>query len=727
MLPTNRASRALALVFIFVMCTVHAFAGRGSSNSRFNRIAISTQSPLPSGTVGVPYSTQLYVRWGVAPYTWTVTSCSGDCNTGLSAPDANGVISGVPTNAGTSTFGIIVTDSEGNQDSTSLAITIYEATADTGGTSISGTSGTISDPLSISTTSLPQGTVNVPYSAKLAASGGNSPYKWTSASCSGDCNSGLPAPDSDGQISGTPQNSGTSDVAFMVTDSSGNTATANLSITINPDTSTSVSISPTSASLTTGGKQQFSASVSGSSNTSVTWSVNGVNGGNGSVGTISSAGLYTAPASVPSGGSVTVKATSAADTTKSASATVNVNAVAPPVAITTTSLPNGTVNVNYSATLSASGGTAPYSWSLSSGSLPAGLTLSSSGTITGKPTATGQSSFTVRVTDSASNSTQKSLAISISGSSGANKLFKGGFSNGVNLNSVSYCGSTECYQPITGTDNSTGFSWPPNVWGGAGTWNKGGFAQLIADTNISSSTIDNYVSNQLETVTGPDGNPTTALYMEVSGSDHQGNNSRQDPYIITPDVSKAQGDLYIREWIKLQPNLKSQLKSGQFSDGSWGDWRVVAEWKTGGQAMGGANACVPGAPSWGGDYRIIVFVIMDGNGNLFWRMQGDNVANGGMPYKVYWQTDNHSLPVPVGEWFKFEWFWHRSAGSDGRAWAAVNGKVIADHYGPNMGQYNCNINRIIPTTVYTGGYFPASQWVSDLEIWDGFPADATTH
>jgi len=665
--------------------------------------------------------------------------------------------------------------------------------------------------------------VNVPYSAKLAASGGNSPYRWTVASCSGDCNSGLSAPDSDGQISGTPQNAGTSDVAFMVTDSSGNTATADLSITISPDTSTSVgvSISPTSASVNTGGKQQFSASVSGTSNTSVTWSVNGVNGGNGTVGTISSAGLYTAPASVPSGGSVTVKATSAADTTKSASATVSItaaptvavsisptsasvntggkqqfsasvsgtsntsvtwsvngvnggnstvgtissaglytapasvpsggsvtvkatsaadtsksasatvtiNSVAPPVAISTTSLPNGTVNVNYSATLSATGGTAPYSWSLSSGSLPAGLTLSSSGSISGKPTATGQSSFTVRVTDSASNSTQKTLAISISGSSGANMMFKGGFGNGVNLGDPMNCGSEECYQAVAGTDASTGFTWPPNVWGGAGTWNKGGFAQLIADSgsNLTSSTVDNYVFNQLETVAGPDGNSTVAFYGENRGSDHKGNTSRQDPYILTPDISKSQGDLYIRQWYKLQPDLATQLKPGQFSDGTWGDWRAIAEWKTGGQAIGGTSSCVPGGPTWGGDYRNIVFVMMDGSGNLFWRVQGDSVADGGLPYKVYWQIDNKSVPVPAGEWFKFEWFWHRSSGSDGRVWVAINGKVIADYHGPMMGQYGCNINRIVPFTVYTGGYFPAYQWIKDLEIWDGFPGDASAH
>ncbi|HET9942457.1 MAG TPA: Ig domain-containing protein, partial [Terriglobia bacterium] len=71
-----------------------------------------------------------------------------------------------------------------------------------------------------------------------------------------------------------------------------------------------------------------------------------------------------------------------------------------PVTITTASpLPNATQGANYSQTLTASGGTTPYAWSIVSGSLPAGLTRSGA-TISGNPTSTGNSTFTVRVTDS---------------------------------------------------------------------------------------------------------------------------------------------------------------------------------------------------------------------------------------------------------------------------------------------------------------------------------------
>jgi len=83
-------------------------------------------------------------------------------------------------------------------------------------------------------------------------------------------------------------------------------------------------------------------------------------------------------------------------------------------AITTGSLPNGTVGVAYSQTLTATGGSTPYTWTIASGTLPAGLSLSSSGVISGTPTtAGGPTSVTFRVTDSASATVSKSLSITV--------------------------------------------------------------------------------------------------------------------------------------------------------------------------------------------------------------------------------------------------------------------------------------------------------------------------
>ncbi|MGC2108645.1 MAG: hypothetical protein WA655_03965 [Candidatus Korobacteraceae bacterium] len=98
------------------------------------------------------------------------------------------------------------------------------------------------------------------------------------------------------------------------------TASAMVTVTATPPPIT-IAIAPTAATLAISASQPFTATVTGTNNTGVTWSVDGVNGGNTSVGVVSTSGLYTAPATA---GGHTVTATSLADTTKSASAAVTV-------------------------------------------------------------------------------------------------------------------------------------------------------------------------------------------------------------------------------------------------------------------------------------------------------------------------------------------------------------------------------------------------------------------
>lgn len=113
-------------------------------------------------------------------------------------------------------------------------------------------------------------------------------------------------------------------VPVFVTTPDGDTSnTAYLSI-VAASTPIAVSVSPASASVRIKTTRQFTASVQGTSNTAVSWKVNGVTGGNGTVGTISQAGLYKAPNSVPRTSTVRISATSAADPTKSATASVTI-------------------------------------------------------------------------------------------------------------------------------------------------------------------------------------------------------------------------------------------------------------------------------------------------------------------------------------------------------------------------------------------------------------------
>ncbi len=95
------------------------------------------------------------------------------------------------------------------------------------------------------------------------------------------------------------------------------------SVTAPPAQQIAVSVSPNTAQMLPGETQQFTATVTGATNTAVIWSVNGVNGGNSTVGTVNTSGLYSAPATAPAS-PVTVTATSAASANSTGSSAVTV-------------------------------------------------------------------------------------------------------------------------------------------------------------------------------------------------------------------------------------------------------------------------------------------------------------------------------------------------------------------------------------------------------------------
>lgn len=164
-----------------------------------------------------------------------------------------------------------------------------------------------------------------------------------------------------------------------------------------------VAISPsTQSDIDPGQTVKFTATVENDSSAKgVTWSVSATGLSGAACGTFTntttSAATFNAPASVAANLSVTVTATSAADSTKTSSAVV---VVSPAPSIAATALTNASPNTNYSATLQATGGVGALTWSLAGGSLPTGLSLNTSGIISGVPTVPGTSAFTVQVTDS---------------------------------------------------------------------------------------------------------------------------------------------------------------------------------------------------------------------------------------------------------------------------------------------------------------------------------------
>jgi hypothetical protein len=178
--------------------------------------------------------------------------------------------------------------------------------------------------------------------------------------------------------------------------------------TNNSQSLVSITVSPTNSTITTGGSQQFTATGTYSNGSTqditsqVTWSST-----NTAVATVNAAGFVTGV----SPGKTAISATLAG-----VSGSTPLTVQASPLAITTTSLPNGAVNAAYAAILGASGGTTPYRWSITSGLLPSGLGLNTnSGAITGTPNGSGIFNFTVQVSDAGSpvQSVSKPLSLTI--------------------------------------------------------------------------------------------------------------------------------------------------------------------------------------------------------------------------------------------------------------------------------------------------------------------------
>ena len=152
-----------------------------------------------------------------------------------------------------------------------------------------------------------------------------------------------------------------------------------------------IGVTPANATVAPGGTQQFTATgtYSDSSTANITSQVTWMSSSPG-VATINASGMATG---------VTAGTTTISASLGSVSGNTTLTIQPAPLAITTASLPSGTVSTIYTTTLAASGGITPYTWSLAGGTLPPGLTLSSTGVITGTPTTAGTSNFTVRATD----------------------------------------------------------------------------------------------------------------------------------------------------------------------------------------------------------------------------------------------------------------------------------------------------------------------------------------
>ena len=180
----------------------------------------------------------------------------------------------------------------------------------------------------------------------------------------------------------------------------------------------SVAVASASSAIDQGQTATVTATVANDSNNAgVTWSLSGTGCTGAACGALNSASAnpvtYTAPASVTTAFTATVTATSVSDTTKSATTQIKVN---PMPAITTSTVNGANAGTSYSASISMNGGSSPFTWSVSAGILPAGLSLgsstSSSVTVSGMPTG-GSGTFTIMVKDAAGVTSSQQLTITV--------------------------------------------------------------------------------------------------------------------------------------------------------------------------------------------------------------------------------------------------------------------------------------------------------------------------
>ncbi|WP_425519283.1 putative Ig domain-containing protein [Xanthomonas cannabis] len=347
---------------------------------------------LAPGTAGQAYSAAITpASGGIAPYTYTLAA--GVLPAGITVNSATGALSGTPTAPGTYNFTLTATDSTSgtpSQGSRSYALTIA------------------APQIVVAPTTVPGATRGTAYSQALSASGGTAPY--TYAIASGVLPAGLTLA-SNGTLSGTATVEGTFNFTVQATDANSFTGTQAYALTVaGPNLVLPASTLPAgtagqayTAAITpaTGGTAPYSyALTAGALPAGVV--LDAATGGLSGTPTVAGTFNFTLTASDSTPSPAAQASRSYALSIGAATLVIGQGTLPPAV--------NGTA---YSQTLTVSGGVAPYRFSVTSGTLPAGLTLAADGTLSGTPSAEGVSNFTITVTDASAASAAQAYSVSV--------------------------------------------------------------------------------------------------------------------------------------------------------------------------------------------------------------------------------------------------------------------------------------------------------------------------
>ncbi|PHV48495.1 hypothetical protein CSQ91_13395, partial [Janthinobacterium sp. BJB301] len=352
-----------------------------SASNSYTLIVVAPVISVTPGSLAAPkvataYSQQLSASGGVAPYAYTVSA--GSLPAGLTL-SSSGLLSGTPTAGGNFTVTVQAADAHQFTGTQSYTLVVSSAT------------------VSLTPATLPNPTAEAVYTTTLTAAGGTAPYTFSVSS--GTLPAGLSLNAATGVLSGTTNVAGSFPFSIKVTDSSTGTgapfsATNSYTVPVGAPTITLTPATLPAATVATAYSQPLSAS-GGVAPYAYT-----VSGGSLPAGlTLGSSGLLSGTPTAAGSFTLTVQAADAHQFTGTQSYTLVVSSAT--VSLTPAALSNPTAEAAYSATLSAAGGTAPYTFSVSSGTLPAGLSLNgATGVLSGTTNVAGSFPFSIKVTDS---------------------------------------------------------------------------------------------------------------------------------------------------------------------------------------------------------------------------------------------------------------------------------------------------------------------------------------
>ena len=323
------------------------------------------------------YSQSFTASGGTGPYSYALT---GSLPTGVTF--SGNTVSGTPTVPGSTSFTITATDTGSTGTGAPFSIAqIYTLTV-------------AAAAIVVSPVTLPGATAGTAYSQTLTASGGVAAYSF--ALSAGSLPAGLTL-STGGALSGTPTEAGSFPITVTATDANGQTGSRAYTLVVGAPTLT-MTPAPGTLSAPYGVPFSQTFAVSGSPGP-----YNRVMIGSLPTGlTISGYTISGTPTQLGSFNiSIMMVDSGLTGTGAPFSITQNytIEVAAPTVVVSPATLPNPAIGVAYSQTLTASGGIAPYSFALTAGSLPTGLTLGSGGALTGTPTEVGSFNFTVATTD----------------------------------------------------------------------------------------------------------------------------------------------------------------------------------------------------------------------------------------------------------------------------------------------------------------------------------------